>query len=336
MSSKDVAIGSAMLVLSSVGFIAMIPGAIGMGLIALLGMPFSVGARGIASGLTALAKPQVFIGALAIAAIGAAFIPLAFAMSLMQGIEWKTLGVAIVTLIAFSAAAFALGALMMSGVGAVAFLAGAAAIAVLGAAMLVFGIGAKKVSEAMVPLAGAFTSMLDPIKSLSEYGPKLILAAAGIAAVGVAMAAFGAGSAYAGVGVFVGKLFGGDTFGKLKDLAGMSDQLFIVADALKSIQESLASFANIDASNLTTIVGQVKELKGLNQKSVIGDLLDVAKFTKNTVLGTNDKTEKGNSVDNTEVVKKLDELIGLLKSGAIGVNMDGRKVSSTIAANTGR
>ena len=39
----------------------------------------------------------------------------------------------------------------------------------------------------------------------------------------------------------------------------------------------------------------------------------------------------GGSSDNSGVEAKLDELIGLLKSGKIGVNMDGKKVESQLA-----
>ena len=335
MSSKDVFLGSLALVGASIGFIAMIPGAIGMGLIALLGIPFSVGAKGMASGLSSLAKPQVFLGALAIASIGASIIPLVFALNMMKGIEWKSLGVAAAALVVFSAAAFGLGALMMSGVGAVAFIAGAAAITILGASLVVFGYGAKMVAEAIEPLSKGFVSMVDPLKDLGKYGPGLISAALGITAVGVAMTAFGAGSAAAGLGSFVGKFLGGDMFSKLKDLSSMKTDLMIVADSLTAIQKALSSFASIDSGNLKTIVGQMRELKNLSEKSTIDELMGVI----NTVIPTKSEPPKvvnqTNNNNQNEVVVKLEELIGLLKSGAIGVNMDSRKVSAAMSS-TGR
>jgi len=50
------------------------------------------------------------------------------------------------------------------------------------------------------------------------------------------------------------------------------------------------------------------------------------------LLGNTAKGAAGGGGD--EVVNKLDELIGLMKSGAIAVNIDGTKVSTVVGVAT--
>lgn len=135
---------------------------------------------GIARGLKVFEKvswPAIAKGSVAILALGAALIPFAFAMSLMKGIDWKTLGVAAAGLVLFTAAAFGLGALMM-GPGAILFGAGVIAIAALGLALLPLSISAEKAGKAMVNLGNGFKSVVDSfvvLQSLSFIGTILQL-----------------------------------------------------------------------------------------------------------------------------------------------------------------
>ena len=50
-------------------------------------------------------------------------------------------------------------------------------------------------------------------------------------------------------------------------------------------------------------------------------------MSKDTPTTESEKTEDG-----SKVVKKLDELILLMRKGGISVNMDGRKVSRAVAS----
>ena len=72
------------------------------------------------------------------------------------------------------------------------------------------------------------------------------------------------------------------------------------------------------------------ELSGLDNISVKGHNIfveEIAKIVnKDTPTSESEKTE-----DNTKVVKKLDELILLMRRGGIQVNVDGRKVSKAVA-----
>ena len=122
--------------------------------------------RGIAKGIKFLADPKVFVGIGAIALLGVALLPFVGAMRLMTGLNWKSLAVAAAGLVVFTAAAFGLGALMMTGAGAAIFLAGAAAIAVLGLALIPFAAAAWIASKAMVNLGAGFTSIVSGLVAL--------------------------------------------------------------------------------------------------------------------------------------------------------------------------
>jgi len=69
---------------------------------------------------------------------------------------------------------------------------------------------------------------------------------------------------------------------------------------------------------------------------MIGDKPDLSgKSVANTEAMKN-QTETSTSIidSNKQMVDKLDELIGLMKSGGIAVNMDGSKVSTALGVAT--
>ena len=135
---------------------------------------------------------QMLLGAVAIALLGASLIPLAFAMSLMENVTWKTLGIAGAALIGFSLAAFALGTIMFTGVGALLFGAGILAIIALGGAMMVLGVATKMLADSFDS-----NSFIDDFTKLAEIGPKLALTTAAIFGLAGAITAFSVASAAA-------------------------------------------------------------------------------------------------------------------------------------------
>jgi len=74
------------------------------------------------------------------------------------------------------------------------------------------------------------------------------------------------------------------------------------------------------------------ELSGLDTISVKGHNIFVEEIAKivDSKSGTTQEADK--KENNTQVVKKLDELILLMRKGGISVNMDGRKVSRAVAS----
>jgi hypothetical protein len=122
----------------------------------------AVGMTLLAGGLwaiSAIPKKDILVGALALAVMGAAMIPFAYAMGLMEGISWETLGVAAASLVVFGAAMFALGAIMFTGVGALIFGAGILAFIALGGALAIFGIGLQQVVAPITEFSGSMETL---------------------------------------------------------------------------------------------------------------------------------------------------------------------------------
>jgi len=127
------------------------------------------GIAGLAAIAYILGKVQgdMISGALAVAILGVALIPFAYAMSLIAGLNWEAVGAAAMGLVLFSAAVFGLGALMMSGVGAVVFGAGLLALVGLGVAMAILGAGLVSVASGFTGISGSLPTILESISQLA-------------------------------------------------------------------------------------------------------------------------------------------------------------------------
>jgi len=155
---------------------------VGMGLGALVGL------AGVAFLLSKI-KGKMIEGAIAVAILGAALIPFAYALNLMSAVNSDGLKAAGIALVAFTAAVFGLGLLMM-GPAAIVFGAGILALTALGAALVVFGAGLLMVGNGMSALTGALPSMVEQIAALSTINFLPIFGLAGaLMALSVALAA---------------------------------------------------------------------------------------------------------------------------------------------------
>jgi len=206
--------------------------AVGMGLASLVGL------AGIAYVL-GKAQGEMIKGALAVAILGAALIPFAYSMSLIAGLDIGSVMAAAAGLVVFSAAIFGLGALMMTGVGAVVFGAGLVALAGLGASMIILGAGLLVAAAGFQAIGGSMGSVVSlisqvkdvlggmfqyiaPIAALSLAlvglaGALTMVGVAGIAALPGLMAVAAVGTIAMGVGSLLG--FGGEEGGAGGDSA---------------------------------------------------------------------------------------------------------------------
>jgi len=141
-----------------------------------------VGIAGLAAIAYILGKAQgdMIKGALAVAILGVALIPFAYAMSLIGGLDIGSVIAAAAGLVIFSAAVFGLGALMMSGAGAVVFGAGLLALAGLGLAMGVLGLGLQSAAAGFAGVASALPTIIETISQLAtlDLSPIYSLASA--------------------------------------------------------------------------------------------------------------------------------------------------------------
>ena len=241
-------------------------------------------------------------GAVAVAILGASLIPLAFALSLMKDVEWDTLWIAAAALGIFAAAAIGLGfVLPLVALGAV-------AIVLLSGAILAFGFALTILEKGK----GGMDVMIDGITRLGALGSDLFLAAAGIAAIGYALAAFGGGTVLAGIGSFIGNFLGGDPIAKLERLAAIGPNLNIAALAIKELSSSLSNISVPD-------IGDIDEL------SEIADVAVKAKYNAATNVNVA-------APDNSGVIKKLDEMINRIES--LEFKIDGQVLIEAVTNRT--
>ena len=275
----------------------------------------TLGVLGAGAALLGKVGPQILIGSLAIAALGASLIPAAFAFNMFSDVNWKNVAIWIGTLTALGAAAFGLSFISP------AIFIGAAAIAALGAAMIpaafafdLFGSALGKITpfisafgnaiSTVISAVGDFlTGFVDSLVQLSSAGPGLIIAGAGIAAVSAALIAFGASSAIGGLLSF----FGGDPIEKFLELADKSSGLDASAKAIDSIALSLEKLDSDKIDDMTdSFKGFVKELKDLS-KLKLKDAAMMFKFmAKASGVDVSEKPVSAEGVskeDNLNVVK---------------------------------
>ena len=146
--------------------------------------------------------------------------------------------------------------------------------------------------------------------------------AAGFYVLSGAIAAFGASMAIGGMASFLG----GGMMLQLVALAAISPGLILASDALSSIGATLQMFK--DETIVEGIENITEAVKGLNKEINNVSLLNIAGLS---TIGTIGKNATGGG---DEVVSKLDELIELMKSGGIAVNIDGSKVSTAVGVAT--
>lgn len=97
------------------------------------------------------ATDKIAVAALAMALIGASLIPLAFALNLMKGVDWKDYGIMALSIATFFAEFMLIGAALIGPQAALLGI-GVVAIVSIGAAMTTLGIGLKKLKAATADL----------------------------------------------------------------------------------------------------------------------------------------------------------------------------------------
>ena len=188
--------------------------------------------------------------------------------------------------------------------------------------MLGFAAAVGILSLAAMGFGKAFQMFVEGFERAMEIN--LFSLAAGFYVLSGAIAAFGASMAVGGIGSF----FGGGMVLQLMALAAISPRLILASDALSSIGSTLQMFK--DETVVDGIDNITEAIKGLNKEINNVNLLNVAGLS---LLGGTAKNVAGGG-GNDEVVAKLDELIGLMRSGGIAVNIDGSKASTLLGVAT--
>ena len=293
--------------------------AVAMGLVGLAGLAV------IAYRLGQSQKDMVK-GAAAVALLGVALIPFAFAMSLIKGLDIGSVLAAAAGLIIFAGAAFLLGALMV-GPGAAFFGAGLVALVGLGLAMMVLGTGLSYVAGPMESFAASFATL--DVGKLALFGLALI-------PLGIGLAIFGtfAGSIMMGalallvfgtaLGVLVAGAAGmGATLGGIQTyvtgLIAIVPQILSLALAFSALALSLAMIGQMGIAALPVLAGLA-----------IGGGILMA------LMGGGSGAGGGKEDTST---KLLEEIMGLRKDmsdGKIAVYIDGKKMNTGLAISNKR
>ena len=178
-----------------------------------------VGLAGMAAVAFALSKVQgeMIKGAIAVAVLGVALIPFAYAMSLIAGLEIGAVIAAAAGLIIFGAAVFGLGALMFTGAGALLFGAGLLALVGLGLALVVLGAGLVQVGSGITAIGTGLPMISQHIAGLIAIIPQILQLADAFNTLTTSLMGLGIASMLAGPmlkNINLNSTMGGDSGGK--------------------------------------------------------------------------------------------------------------------------
>ena len=274
---------------------------VGMGLTALGGLAVVAALIGKASG-------QMLIGAAAIGVLGLALLPAAKAFQMFGDVSWKSVALGFTVLAGLGVVAALLSAAVVP------MLIGAAAIAVLGAALIpaakafqMFASAVEPVGEfinnvlsglsaafekAAAAVGGLISAIATEIKELAALdGGELLATAAGITAVGAALAAFGAGGTVGkilgSIGEGFAKLFGAKSpIEQLKEIANIGPDLERSSQAIEALPKSLNKISDALKSGFKDEMSEAgSAIKGLLKDIDKGlDKIDFKKLDKVTGL----------------------------------------------------
>jgi hypothetical protein len=231
---------------------------VGKGLVGLVGL------AGIAYVLSK-ASGSMIQGAVAIAILGAALIPFAFAMSLIEGLSIDSVLAAAAGLVMFGLAAAGIGLILPL------ILAGSLGIAALGASMILFGAGLVGVSAGMGAISAVIPLVTEQISALSQIDFMPILGLAGaLTVLSIALAAVAATGLLAlpalmALGLVAGgaaAAFGGGEEGGDKD--AKMDELIGEIKALRADMASGKIAVHMDGAKVTAGVSKVVDRIGSN------------------------------------------------------------------------
>jgi hypothetical protein len=279
----------------------------------------------LATGLTKMGTGKVFAGAFNLGATGVAFLAMTAGILgfIAVAVGGKAVGAGLIGLsLGLSALGnpkVGLGVLILMGVSA---------------AFVGFAYAGKLAANAFTSIAKVIPNAIGPFIKFALISPLLYAAAGAISALSISLALF----AGASVGGKLLSFFTGDPFEKFQKLADLSERLKMSAEAMKDISMAAASFVSINAfadsiSKLADSLGKLNDQLGAIKSDELSKLSQLAAST-NTPEKNAPST---NTTINTSGIEgKLDTLTNLLTGGAVRVYLDGKNVSSVMAAGNGR
>jgi hypothetical protein len=185
--------------------------------------------------------------------------------------------------------------------------------------MLAFAASIALLALAAIGFGKAFQMFVEGFERAMSLD--LFTLAAGFYVLSGAMAFFGASMAMAGIASFLG----GGMLLQLIGLATMAPALYLAAESINAISKGVESFSNTSVDGIKAVTQAIKEL---NEEINNVSLLKVGALA---ALNLSAGVAGGLNGSSDAVVKKLDELIGLMNSGGIAVNIDGSRANYLLA-----
>jgi len=254
-------------------------------------------------------------GAIALGVMGGALWLVGEALQKFADIGLDDLGIAALALIGLTAAVVGLSYILPM------IVAGSAALAIMSGALWIFGEAAASVADSMPALASGFKLFGD------IDGGNLIGVAAGIGALSLALAGYGAGSALSGIGSAIGSLFDEDPVEKFNRFASIdASKLLTVAAAITALGSALASFSASVAS-----MGDVSAIADTIDEIADSDIKAAAPVMASVTSASGSTSEGGSAAANSnqgslkEVADLLKQLIAAT-SQPVHVNIGGKVI----------
>lgn len=216
-------------------------------------------------------------GALAILALSASLLPLAFALRLMSDIKWETLAIAGTSLVALAAAAFGLSFI------APAIFLGSLAIAALGASLLPLALSLQLLSivnpDTLQTLGVSLMSLVTSILPILPFAPLLGIFALSLIPLSVGLFALSkAGNNLSNASEFF------DRFGEFSKIVE-PDKIFAFSTALGTLSAAMVAFG---AANVVTgISNLVTKFLSFGGDSPIDQIIKLADRANDLSLAAN-------------------------------------------------
>ena len=236
----------------------------------------------LGKGLAAMGSGPALLGALALLVVAAGIFVLSKAFVEFTKVNFTTLAIGIIAIVALTAVMMGLGMMMASGFGAVALLLGAAAMLIIAGAALVLGIAFQALGEGLTLILGSLGSFLNDVlpgflrMANPAVGAGLVLAAAGIVVLTAAIVGFmavltlagaagAAGGIVSGVLGSVSSFFGGPgpppgPFEMLDKFIGFAEAAPFLqkgAEAIGVIASALSTFLTMNFAAVGAELGQL-------------------------------------------------------------------------------
>ncbi len=273
----------------------------------------AIGGKGsITQSLGKINMSAVLKGAAAMLIVAGAMFVLGKAIQEFMKGSWSAVGMAVVSMLALVGSVALLGAIMSSGVGAVAILAGAAAMLIVAGAMFVLGKAIQEIAKgAGVDFATLGTQLLAfglAVVPLGLMALPIFFASAALTTLGIGLTAFGIGL----------RMIPFETLNLVKDtltnIVPLTSGIISLAAGITALAGSLS---------LLGIAG-IAALPGLMALSMVGGI----SMALGGLFGGGESEGGGDSME--ALLTEIQGLRADLNAGKVAVYMDGTKVSSGI------